>query len=460
MGITKIWAIKDSLSRVVGYAENSEKTQLSDIYQVLHYADNSEKITSGLEKTMYVTTLHCRREHAYEDMQYVKRYYNKLSGNLAYHCVQSFKTGEVSPELCHQLGVELARRMWGDRFQVLIATHFNTGTYHNHLVINSVSYKDGRKFNCDKRAFFRIRDISDELCREHNLIVIDKPKGRTTRSIYFAEKMGADTRFQLMRKAIDYAICMSNDMERFGKILLELGFVLRYNEQLKYPTIRSIDSKKAVRLWRLGKDYEIERIRQRIRERPIAVKYQCQFWYKEDRQKWRTKYPLPPQHQGITQLILTQNNLYRLYLYYCYLLGVIPKCRKPCKPFSPALRLELQRLDVITAQTRLLCREGLEATEQVTQFIARTQKQIQTVEKQRSGIYNRLRRCDDPQERKLLKNQRDGCTQRLSQLRKDKKNAQAILDKTPERCQYMKCELALRQGFESKEKTKQRQIQR
>ena len=460
MGITKIWAIKDSLSRVVGYAENAEKTEFSDMQQVLHYAQNGEKVTGGPEKTMYVTTLHCRRDHACEDMQYVKRHFNKTGGNLAYHCVQSFKTGEVSPELCHQLGVELAKRMWGERFQVLIATHFNTGTYHNHLVINSVSYKDGGKFNCDKRAFYRMREISDQLCREHNLTVIEHPKGKTPRNIYFAEKMGADTCFQLMRKAIDYAICMSNDMERFGKILLELGYVLRYDEKLKYPTIRSMDSKKAVRLWRLGEEYGIERIRQRIHERPFGVKYQCQFWYKEDREKRRAKYPVPNQPQSIMQLIQTQSSLYRLYLYYCYLLGAIPKRKTPRKPFSPAMRLELQRLDAITAQTRLLGREGLETAEQVAQFLARNQEQIQAVEKQRSGIYNRLRRCNDPQERELLKAQRNGCTQQLSQLRKDRKNAQMILDKTPERCRYMECELTLRQGLESREKIKRRNMER
>lgn len=119
----------------------------------------------------------------------------------------------------------------------------------------------------------------------------DRPLGKygRLRKTYLKEHC---TRFQLMRKAIDYAICMSNDMERFGKILLELGFVLRYDEKLQYPTIRSIDSKKAVRLWRLGEEYEIERIRQRIHERPLGVKYQSQFWYKEDRQKWRIKEPL------------------------------------------------------------------------------------------------------------------------------------------------------------------------
>ena len=230
---------------------------------------------------------------------------------------------------------------------------------------------------------------------------------------------------------------MSGDMERFGKILLELGYVLRYDEKLKYPTIRFIDSKKAVRLWRLGEDYEIQRIRQRIYERPLAAQYQCQFWYKEDRQKWRAKYPVPRQQQSIMQLILTQNNLYRLYLHYCYLLGAIPKRKTPRKPFSPAMRLELQRLDAIMAQTRLLGREGLETAEQVVQFLTRTQEQIQFVEKQRSSIYNRLRRCNDPEEQKALRAQRDGCTQRLSQLRKDRKNAQVILHKPPPRGGYL-----------------------
>mgnify|MGYP000423535304 FL=1 len=188
MGITKIKAVKDSLSRIVGYAENPEKTHYSDMQQVLHYADNQEKVS--MEQTMYVTGLHCRREQAYEDMMYTKRHFNKTGGNVAYHCIQSFKTGEVTPELCHQLGVELAQRMWGDRFQVLVATHFNTGTYHNHLVINSVSYKDGKKFNCNQKAFYQMREISDQLCREHNLTVIEHPSGKTPRNIYFAEKAG------------------------------------------------------------------------------------------------------------------------------------------------------------------------------------------------------------------------------------------------------------------------------
>lgn len=88
----------------------------------------------------------------------------------------------------------------------------------------------------------------------------------------------------------------------------------------------------------------------------------------------------------------------------------------------------------ITAQTRLLGRGGLETAEQVAQLIVRTQEQIEAIENPRSILYNKLRRCNDPEEQKTLKDQRDGCTQQLSQLRKDRKNAQIILDQTPERC--------------------------
>ena len=281
MGITKIKAVKDSLSRIVGYAENPEKTHYSDMQQVLHYADNQEKV--NMEQTMYVTALHCRREQAYEDMMYTKRYFNKTGGNVAYHCIQSFKTGEVTPELCHQLGVELAQRMWGDRFQVLVATHFNTGTYHNHLVINSVSYKDGKKFNCNQKAFYQMREISDQLCREHNLTVIEHPSGKTPRNIYFAEKQGKPTTFGLMRQAIDEAVGISWSWFDFCQVMKEKGYLINASPHRKYATIRAIGAKKAVRMVRLGEEYDHRRIIQRIDTMDYREKEACGRTYQQIR---------------------------------------------------------------------------------------------------------------------------------------------------------------------------------
>ena len=114
-------------------------------------------------------------------------------------CYQSFKTGQVTPEPCHRPGVELAQKMRGDRYQVLVTSRFNTGTYHNHFVVNAVGMWDGKKFNCNMGAYWKFRDLSDELCREHGLTVIQNPTGKTAGSICFAEKNGDPTRFDLMR---------------------------------------------------------------------------------------------------------------------------------------------------------------------------------------------------------------------------------------------------------------------
>ncbi|MGO5029596.1 hypothetical protein [Candidatus Agathobaculum pullicola] len=150
------------------------------------------------------------------------------------------------------------------------------------------------------------------------------------------------------------------------------------------------------------------------------------------------------------QLILTQSNRYRLYVHYCYLMGLSQKAKHHISPFLQPCGWSCN----ITAQTRLLGCGELETAEQVAQLIVRTQGQIEAIENPRSILYNKLRWCNDPEEQKTLKDQWDGCTQQLSQLRKDRKNAQIILDQTPEHCRRVGGELALRQGVEPMEKTK------
>ena len=266
MATTKIWPVKDSLARVVDYAQNPDKTIYSDLRNVLHYAASEEKTVEGEERAMFVTGVNCNRDTAFQEMQAVKERFGKTGGNVAYHAYQSFKPGEVTPELCHRLGVELAKRMWGDDYQVLVATHFNTGTYHNHFVVNSVGLWDGRKFNCDKRAYYQFRQLSDDLCKEYQLSTIKNPKGKTPRSIYFAEKRGEPTKYNLMREALDAALKVSVDGNDLRKALREQGYELDANPAHKYATLRRIGSKKAVRLYRLGEDYDLPALRERIEE--------------------------------------------------------------------------------------------------------------------------------------------------------------------------------------------------
>lgn len=114
MAVTKIWAIHDSVSRVVDYCTNPSKTKLSDLEQVLLYAADKEKTLDEGEQQYAVTGIGCRAESAAREMAAVQRRFGKAGGNVAYHAYQSFKTGEVTAEECHRIGVETARRLWGN----------------------------------------------------------------------------------------------------------------------------------------------------------------------------------------------------------------------------------------------------------------------------------------------------------------------------------------------------------
>ena len=125
MAVTKIWAIKDSLQRVLDYAANPDKTEYDALAQTLHYAENDAK-TKLNESAQLVTGIHCRPDHAWEDMRAVQKRFGKTDGVVALHAYQSFREGEVTPEQSHKIGMALARKVWGKRFQVLVATHMNT----------------------------------------------------------------------------------------------------------------------------------------------------------------------------------------------------------------------------------------------------------------------------------------------------------------------------------------------
>ena len=447
MAVTKIWPVKDSLARVVDYAQNPDKTVYSDLQNVLHYAANGEKTVQGEERVMFVTGVNCNRDTAFQEMQAVKERFGKTGGNVAYHAYQSFKPGEVTPELCHRLGVELAKRMWDDEYQVLVATHFNTGTYHNHFVVNSVGLWDGRKFNCGKRAYYQFRQLSDDLCREYQLSTIKNPKGKTPRSIYFAEKRGEPTKYNLMREALDTALKVSVDGNDLRKALREQGYELDANPAHKYATLRRIGSKKAVRLYQLGEEYDLPALRERIEENRQRYAYDLGY------QRYK---PVPVQCpqpkrlrlKGFFSTVKKVGGFRGLYLHYCYCLGILPKGSKR-RPLSPELREECRRLDSISRQAQLICREKLDTAEDITDFISGKQAEIKELGDARRKFYNRLRRCDDGVEVAQIKAQRDRLTAAMAVCRKDIKAAEGVLSRSDRLKENLKLEKkmqALRMG--------------
>lgn len=127
---------------------------------------------------MYVDGINTVPETAEKSMMAVKQRYAKDGGTMAYHVIQSFAPGEVTPETAHEIGIKLAERMWGDRFEVVVSTHLDHEHIHNHFVFNSVSFVDGKKYNDNIKNLYKLREVSDELCREYKLSVVLNPKKR------------------------------------------------------------------------------------------------------------------------------------------------------------------------------------------------------------------------------------------------------------------------------------------
>ena len=455
MATTKIWAIKDSLSRVVNYAENPEKTIFNDLKQVLKYAENNEKTIEENEKTMYVTGVNCKRETAYEEMIAVQKRFDKTTGNIAYHAYQSFKTGEVSPEIAHEIGVKLAEKMWTEH-QVLVATHFNTGTYHNHFVINSVNMFTGKKFNCNKGAYYHFRRLSDELCSEYGLIVIEKPKGKTPRSIYFAEKRGEPTKYNLMRQAIDETVDMCISYAQFKKIMLKKGYIINDDYNRKYPTIRSINDKKAVRMYQLGKEYLPENISYKVNHNPY---YMQDRYYNFIKPKKKSKKYNVYKFKGNFKDIKKMSGIDVLFLLLYHLLGLLPK-RNNYKPLSPEMQREVRKLERYSKQTILIVTEKLKTTEDVKSYISQTESNIEKVVDLRQKYRNKLRNCKDNELILEYKNKRNECTSILNKYREKLKTVNGILEDIPKIKEVIKIEQQMKRDLENNPKVKKKNYDR
>lgn len=286
----------------------------------------------------------------------------------------------------------------------------------------------GKKFNCNKKAYYKLRDLSDEICKEYGLSVVEKTGGKTPRSIYFAEKNGEPTKFNLMREAIDFAIAHSNCKEVFEYAMRHQGYRVELNYNRKYWTIRSENSKKAVRMYRLGEDYTNEAIMRRIKELG-SKQWDIAMRYMSDTKRMQHFQPRKVYFKDSFRKVKKRTGLYALYLHYLYRLGKLPK-NKSRKPMSPEMREAWRELDKISRQVTLVSKQNLNNLTQVNEFVLLTERKIKDVTALRNKIYNKLRRCKDEQRDELLQ-RRDDCTAVLKQLRKDKKVAISIIEDNP-----------------------------
>ena len=390
MAVTSIWPIKGRVDKVINYARNPEKThdkeklsELHEIEGVVEYAADEMKT----EKRAYVTCLHLHSEEtAAQEFMETKRLMHNEGGRSCYHGYQSFKADEVDADTAHSIGVALARELWGDRFQVVIATHCNTGHYHNHFVINSVSDVDGKKFYNSPADYRRMREVSDRLCREYGLSVIRRPEGKGKNySEWSAEKNGKPTNRSRIRADIDRAIGVSLTENEFFDALEEMGYELKLTaasgKALQRPSLRPQGSERFYRFDRLGEEYTLDAIESRILER---IRRQEPFPEEEQRRyrKYRTEHPPHTKAKGIAAL----------YYYYCYELHILVRFPASAPRLSAAMRQDLRKLDRLDAQTRFLAENQIETAADLDAYRERAGHEITALTAERTDLRNKLKR--------------------------------------------------------------------
>ena len=423
MAVCEIWDVRGRLDHPIDYAENPEKTanpkyteaDLQALGDVMKYATNGDKT----EKQFFVTGVNCDPTTARDEMMIAKVQWNDTSEIVCYHGFQSFKHGEVTPEQAHEVGVKLAEKMWGDRFQVIVATHLNTDCLHNHFVVNSVSFADGKHYHDNKANLRLLRQHSDELCREYALSVIEHPNGRKKPyALYQAEKQGLPTRDNVARQAVDEAISKSFTLKDFDRLMAEMGYKCSFDPNRKYWTIIGRDWKRPKRLYKLGEDYTNERIMERIRENSYAVKFA--------RFAEPTKQVKVYRVRGSLKDAKKIGGLRGLYLHYCYKLGILPKGRKQnYAKLHYLLKDDLMKMDAITKETRLLCRCHIDTAEQLLSYQGSLETERDELTEQRKGLYSQSRKLDG-KEKEAVKAQISDISKRLGEIRKEVRLCEGI----------------------------------
>lgn len=385
MAVTSIWKIQSRLDKVLAYTTNELKTK-NDSYG-LSYQNNhnlSEYIGADYktEKQYYVSGINCLKETAYEEMMITKKQYLKEDGIQGFHIIQSFKEGETTPELAHKIGVELAEELFGDRFEVVVSTHLNTNHYHNHIVINSVSFKDGKRYYDNYSNYALLRKTSDLICEEHNLSVLsEKPtKAKIDYEKIYNGHVVKSNYYTTTKEDIDSAIRQASSYRNFIEILKMMKYEIFFRSGKislrRYPYKRNIRIQRA-----FGEEYSIDKIKERILEfytKPVYFSSEYskrKINYKGEKLKNKTK----------------PKGIYKLFLYYCYLLKVFPK-RKSNKYISPELRAEIKKMDKYAKETRLLGSNKIETTEQLSFYRNSLANEISNLKAQREDLYYDIKR--------------------------------------------------------------------
>ena len=443
MATTGFWPVRGRLKDVLTYAENPDKTIEQkfldeDLFATLKYASNSEKT----DEQMYVSGINCSKHRAYEEMCTVKKRYGERGSVVAYHGYQSFREGEVTPQEAHEIGLETAKRLWGDRFQVVVTTHLNTDKLHNHFVINSTSFKDGKKYRNRIGDHKELRRVSDEICKNRGLSVLENaPFYGGDKKDYWLRQNGILSHKDMLYNDVNDALASTESLIEFQFYMECLGYRFVRGFRNEHPSVIGPNWQKSIRIDSLGKNYTTQALVDKFENNYHDVNFERFHPPAKKRRPYmhlimEFRRQEPDVVTAVFELIITIiklctgeniNNSYQT-------------------PLSPAMRAEIVRLDKTLQEYHFLREHNIVNTEDFSICRDNIKSQMEEYIAERQHLRNLLRRVKTPEREQELKSECMQLSKKIKPLRNDLRICDRIEERTPKLKEIAKEELQLEIG--------------
>lgn len=246
MAVTKIKAIRGTLSKAIAYILNPEKT----------------------DEKLLVSSYGCASETAAREFEWTRKIAEQKGMNpvriIARHVIQSFEIGEVTPELAHEIGKQFADEILGGKYEYVLTTHIDKDHVHNHLIFNAVDFVDYHAYKSYKRIYYDMREVSDRLCKENGLSVIPPSQNKGMGYKEYTEAKRGTSWKQKLKQTIDRLVITAKDYDDFLRLMQEAGYEIKTG---KYISFRAEGQERFTRSKTIGENYTEERIKERIQGR-------------------------------------------------------------------------------------------------------------------------------------------------------------------------------------------------
>ena len=243
MAVTKIKAIRGTLSKAIAYILNPEKT----------------------DEKLLVSSYGCASETAARELEWTRKIAEQKGMNpvriIARHVIQSFEIGEVTPELAHEIGKQFADEILGGKYEYVLTTHIDKDHVHNHLIFNAVDFVDYHAYKSYKRIYYDMREVSDRLCKENGLSVIPPSQNKGMGYKEYTEAKRGTSWKQKLKQTIDRLVITAKDYDDFLRLMQEAGYEIKTG---KYISFRAEGQERFTRSKTIGENYTEERIKERI----------------------------------------------------------------------------------------------------------------------------------------------------------------------------------------------------